>query len=216
MCSKAVPRTPNFVSVRAIVKNQNAPYLTLQYIGPAADLIPLMGGIKRLPIDSSSSSWGDLSALEASHAFYPQNKQLQLTWPGYALGDEQLFWGKSTSSPQWTRVYHKAIPYLPQQVTLHFTVLLSHTPRSQIVKPERPCEAGLTKSRYTHPQSGPYLLCTKVFSTPAHASATDFTPLVHHLVYANPLPGNKQSHISFHIHGLPQDILNMLGQVRLN
>lgn len=218
LCSSVRPRTPNFVSVRARVRNQQrAPHLEIQYIGPVADLIPLMSAIKRLPIgDHSGTSSSKLSALEASRPFYPQNKQAQLTWPGYALGDEQLFWSKPTQAPQWNRVYHKAIPYIPQQMTLHFTTLLRHSPQSQVVKPNRACGSGLTRSRYEHPQLGPYLLCTKVLTTQPHASATDKTPLVHHLVYASPLAGNKLPHLSFHIHGLPQDMLNMLGQVRLN
>lgn len=215
LCSSVTPGSPNFVTVRAFAQAQKSPYLQVQYVGPVADLMPLMGAIRRLPT-AQASSGGHSSALAISRTFYPVKKQVSFNWPGYALGDEQLFWGKPTQAPQWSRVYHKAIPYIAQGVTLHFTAFFRHTPHSQVVKPDRSCGSGETKSRYQHPQLGPYLLCTKVISTPAHASATDSTPLVHHLVYARPLAGNILPHTSFHIHGLPQDMLNMLGQVRLN
>lgn len=91
LCSSVTPRSPNFVTVRAFAHDQKAPYLQVQYVGPVADLMPLMNSIKRLPRTAQASSSVRSSALAVSRAFYPQKKQVQFSWPGYALGDEQLF-----------------------------------------------------------------------------------------------------------------------------
>lgn len=213
LCSSINPHHPKFVIVRAFAREQSAPYLQLNFVGPASDLMPLMGKLKRIP--TPTHHWPTSQMLSIATRFYPPSQQLYWQSKGYAAGDSQLFWKDEKSSPQWISVYHRAIPFYPQQVTLHMTTSFHYSPTSQLTRTPQKCSPGQTASRYTHPELGPYQLCSKTIRTPAHPSGTDQTPLVHQVVFARPLIGNKRPHISFHIHGLPQEIPTLLQQLKL-
>lgn len=212
LCSSVNPHHPEFVMVRAFALNQKAPYLQISFVGPVNDLIPLMGSFQALPMPAQQ--WPSASLASLATRFYPSSQQVYWRNPAYAPGDYQLFWKDDKSPPQISQAYHRAIPYLPQQVTLHMTAVFRHTPTSQLAT-KMTCNAGQKMSRYVHPQLGPYRLCTKVISTAAHASGSDKTPLVHHLVSARPLAGNRRPQVSFHIHGLPQEIPTLLRQLKM-
>ena len=211
LCSSVNPHHEAFAMVRAFASTRTRPYLRVDFVGPPADLMQLMGQLKPLPQSTTGAPEGNISTLASR--FYGPTQQVHWQSAGYAAGDNQLFWKDATSKPQWNQVYHRAIPYYAQQVTLHMTALFRHTPHSQIPAKASRCSPGQTASQYVHPRLGPYRLCSKTLSTPAHPSGTDQTPLVHQVVYARPLAGNKRPHVSFHLHGLPQEMQTLLGQL---
>lgn len=155
----------------------------------------------------------DPQAAQIFTEFYPASQLALVSRPGYQLTNAQLFWGKKDQQPTFYVTYHRAVPMYDHGVTLHFSLVLRHEPRSQVVKPGYTCQKDYLQSEFNHPQFGPYVLCAKQLTTKPHATHSNAGLLYHVTARALPKAGNRLPHLSLSLHGFKEDILPLLNSL---
>ncbi|MBT9543826.1 MAG: hypothetical protein IV090_00405 [Candidatus Sericytochromatia bacterium] len=142
--------------------------------------------------------------------FYPAEQIGLIHYPEYALVTSQLVWLPKQDKPNLFINYHRAVPFYDRGITLHFSVLLTHTPRSQVVKDNYRCQKDYKQESYRHPQIGDYVLCYQDHLSKAFPKAVNQTPMLHRTAFVYPRTGNRLPHISLQIAGFEADILPLL------
>lgn len=176
-----------------------------------AKQILLTGGIVLSCLVTTASA-KSLTQAEASAylPFYSAQKMGLITFPGYKLTSSQLSWLPQDKQPIMHIGYHRAVPFIDRGLTLHFSLVVRHSPTPQTVGANYRCQSGYQQVEFQHPQWGPYVLCTKESLAKAHASGSNQTPVPHTVAFVRPRTGNKMPHISLNLHGFKQEILPLL------
>lgn len=167
-------------------------------------------GLSFWPATTVSAKSLDATDAAAYLPFYSADKIGLIGFPDYALTSSQLTWLPKKKQPMLHIGYHRAVPFFDRDITLHFSLLIRHSPDSQVVAANYRCQSGYQQIEFQHPQWGPYVLCKQKLLANAHPNGSNQTPIAHTLAFVYPRIGNKMPHISLNLHGFEQEILPLL------
>ncbi|MGE3725072.1 MAG: hypothetical protein AB7I41_05950 [Candidatus Sericytochromatia bacterium] len=159
---------------------------------------------------SGPSQANDANWKEIYTRFYSADQIGLIRYPDYKLITSQLVWLPKQEQPSLFVNYHRAVAFVDRGVTLHFSVLLKHMARSQVVKDNYRCQKEFKQESYRHPQIGDYVLCYQDKIAKAFPKAANQTPMPHRTAFVYPRKGNHLPHLSLNLHGFKTDILPLL------
>lgn len=183
-------------------------YLPKRLSSLALGLLTLLGA-QMVPGPAIALDWS-----EAYTPYYSRTQIAQVRFPGYALFKSKLVWLPSATKPTLYLNYHKAAVFKDRGVTIHYSLLLRHHPRSQVVKADFRCQAGRKQQNYHHPKWGDFVLCLKDGQFQAHPKARNRTAVPHRSAAVYPRKGNKLPHLTLNLHGAQADILPLLASLQ--
>ncbi len=160
-----------------------------------------------LPVSAKSLAPTDAGAYLP---FYSAEKIGLIKFPGYTLSSSQLTWLPKEKQPLLHIGYHRAVPFYDRGFTLHFSLVIRHSPGPQTVTANYHCQSDYQQIEFQHPQWGPYVLCTKKSIAKADPGKGNQAPISHTVAFVHPRIGNKMPHISLNLHGFDQEILPLL------
>ncbi|PIQ24020.1 hypothetical protein COW36_05740 [bacterium (Candidatus Blackallbacteria) CG17_big_fil_post_rev_8_21_14_2_50_48_46] len=145
--------------------------------------------------------------------YYPPDKMARISAEGFKMTGSQLVWLPKKQKPTLTFIYHKAVPFYEQDITLHFSSTVTHHSESRVVKKNFHCQKDQKEEAFLHPKFGAYVLCSHDLYAKAFPTARNQTPIKYKTASVFPREGNRLPHITFQLHGFEQDIQTLMHSI---